>query len=332
MKITLHKIGNKILGEEAIYAEEELSISKETEELLENYFLGSFKGGETYQFYSDTYLTNNPVFNAISEIFEDKDVFLPETENIARHLFDVAENPRVQGGELFVVHFISEDEEVADKIGIFKTEKLEPFLKIENKQVNPIEVDRGFSLNKIDKASLITNQDKDTGFIVEVVDNNKNGDMYYWFEDFLKVRQREDAFFQTQESMSVFKDYIKKQLPQEFEVSKVNQVEFLNKALTFLKEKEEFNLDEFTTEILKDETVIESFNDFKTDYEQEMQINIAEKFVIDADSVKKNQKHFKNLIKLDKNFEIKVNSNENLIEEGSDEKGKFYKIYFEKEN
>lgn len=332
MKITLHKIGNKILGEEAVYASEELQISEEVKELLENYFLGSFKAGETYEFYSDSYLINNPVYRAVSEIFDDKNRFVWESENIAKHLFEVAENPRVQAGELFVVHFISDDHNSESKIGIFKTEKLEPFLKIENKEVNPIEVDRGFSLNKIDKASLIFNKSKDTGYIVQVVDNNKNGDAYYWFEDFLKVRQREDEFFQTQETMNVFKDYVKKQLPQEFEVSKVTQVEFLNKALEFLKEKEDFILDDFTSEVLKDENVIESFNNFKTDYEQDMQINIAEQFLIDADSVKKNQKHFKNLIKLDKNFEIKVNSNENLIEEGTDEKGKFYKFYFEKEN
>ena len=78
---------------------------------------------------------------------------------------------------------------------------------------------------------------------MSVVDNNKNGDMYYWFEDFLKVKQRDDEYFHTQEALLVYKDYITKQLPQEFEVSKADQADFLNKSINFFKEKEEFKLD-----------------------------------------------------------------------------------------
>jgi hypothetical protein len=54
--------------------------------------------------------------------------------------------------------------------------------------------------------------------------------------------------------------------------------QIFNKSINFFKEKEEFKLDEFAAEVLGDEHVIESFNNFKTDYEQDMQINIAEEF------------------------------------------------------
>jgi hypothetical protein len=65
-------------------------------------------------------------------------------------------------------------------------------------------------------------------------------------------------------------------------------------------------LDEFANEVLGDEHVIESFNNFKTDYEQDMQINIAEEFPISEAAVKKTQRHFKSIIKLDKNFHIYI--------------------------
>jgi hypothetical protein len=74
----------------------------------------------------------------------------------------------------------------------------------------------------------------------------------------------------------------------------------LFKSINFFKEKEEFKLDEFASEVLGDEHVIESFVNFKTDYEQDMQVNIAEEFPISEAAVKKTQRHFKSIIKLDK--------------------------------
>lgn len=333
-KIVVHRVGNKINGESLILSQEELELDEGMAELLENYFLGSFKSEETFHFYSDSYLVNNPVYSSVSEIFDDKAKFLWESENIAKHLFEAAENPRVQGGELFIVYFEDEREgtERVDKIGVFKTEKRESFLKISpNGETFDIEKDQGIGLSKIDKAALIYNNDKETGYVLSVVDNNKNGDMYYWYEDFLKVKQRDDEYFHTQEALMVYKDYITKQLPQEFEVSKADQADFLNKSINFFKEKEEFKLDEFANEVLGDEHVIESFNNFKTDYEQDMQINIAEEFPISEAAVKKTQRHFKSIIKLDKNFHIYIHGDRQKIATGEDEKGKYYMLYFDKE-
>jgi len=333
-KIIVHKVGNKINQESLILSQEELQLSEEMQELLCDFFLKAFKSEEQFHFYSDTYLVNNPVYSSVSEIFEDKDKFLWESENIAKHLYDITENPRVQNGEVFIVYFEGEESEAGkiDKIGIFKTENKEPFLNIFPKNESfAIEKDFGIGLSKIDKAALIYNNDKENGFVVSAVDNNKNGDMYYWFEDFLKIKQREDDYFQTQETLSVYKDYITKQLPQEFEISKADQADFLNKSINFFKEKEEFKFDEFANEVLQDENVIESFTNFKTDYEQEMQVSISEDFPINTTAVKKQQRYFKSIIKLDKNFHIYIHGDRKMIETGQDEKGKYYRLYFEEE-
>ncbi len=338
-KIVVHKVGNKINQESLILSQEELQLDENMKELLADFFLKSFKSEEQFHFYSDTYLANNVVYGAVSEIFEDPERFLWESETIAKHLYDVAENPRVQGGELFLVYFEgktsdSDQDDCGElaKIGIFKTENKEPFLKIfpQNESFS-IEKDFGIGLSKIDKAALIYNNDKEDGFVVSAVDNNKKGDEYYWFEDFLKVKQREDEYFQTQETLQVYKDFITKQLPQEFEVSKADQADFLNKSLNFFKEKEQFEFDQFTNEVLEDQNVIESFVNFKTDYEQEMQVSIAEDFPINTSAVKKNQRLFKSVIKLDKNFHIYIHGDRKKIETGQDENGKYYRLYFEEE-
>lgn len=335
-KLVVHKVGNKINNENLFLSGEELQLNQEMQERLSQFFLSAFKSEEQFQFYSDSYLANNVVYGAAAEIFENPENFLRESETIAKHLYEAAENPRVQGGELFIAYFAGEPGEGGtriDSIGIFKTEKKETFIKVHptDHDAYTLAQDFGIGLSKLDKGALVYNSGKETGYAVSVVDNNKNGDLYYWFEDFLKVKQRSDDYFHTQETLQVYKDYITKQLPQEFEVSKADQADFLNKSITFFKEKEQFDYDEFTKEVLGDEHVIESFSNFKTDYEQDMQISISEEFPINTAAVKKQQRHFKSVIKLDKNFHIYVHGDRNKIETGQDEKGKYYRLYFEEE-
>jgi len=165
-----------------------------------------------------------------------------------------------------------------------------------------IDKDFGIGLSKLDKGALIYNSDKENGFAVSVVDNNKNGDYYYWIEDFLKVKQREDNYFQTQETLNIYKNFIVNEAPKEFEISKADQADLLNKSINFFKEKNQFNFDEFTNEVLQDEGLIESFANYKTDYEQDIQVSISEDFPINESAVKKQSRGFKSIIKLDKNF------------------------------
>ncbi|AFR35851.1 nucleoid-associated protein [Riemerella anatipestifer] len=334
-KIIVHKVGNKINQENLFLSSQCLELEDDMKEQLEEFFLKAFKSEEQFQFYSDTYLSNNPIYSSISEIFEDPAKFQWESENIAKHLYEITENPRVQSGELFIVYFEGEETDAGkiDSIGIFKTERKEPFLKINANEDDDylIEKDYGIGLSKLDKGAIIYNNNKELGYVVSVVDNNKNGDLYYWFEDFLKVRQREDDYFHTQETLSVYKDYITKQLPQEFEVTKADQADFLNKSINFFKEKEQFDFEEFSQEVLQDENIVESFINFKTDYEQDTQMSISEAFAINPTAVKKQQRHFKSVIKLDKNFHIYVHGDRKMIETGQDEKGKFYRLYFEEE-
>lgn len=131
-KIAVHRVGNKINGESVTLSREPLQLEDEMKELLGNYFLSAFKSEEQFQFYSDSYLANNPIYSAVSEIFEDPTQFQSQSENIAKHLYEVAENPRVLAGELFVVYFEGEpttsadgESKPIDSIGIFKTEKRE---------------------------------------------------------------------------------------------------------------------------------------------------------------------------------------------------------------
>jgi hypothetical protein len=149
---------------------------------------------------------------------------------------------------------------------------------------------------------------------------------------FLHVRQRRDEYYNTQQTLSLCKNFVKEELPQQFEISKVDQAALLNKSVQFFKEKDNFNLNEFANEVMEQPEVIESFNWYKSTYQQERDIDIADDFTISDSAVKKQSRIFKSIIKLDKNFHIYVHGNSDLIQQGTDENGRFYKIYYKEEN
>lgn len=57
-------------------------------------------------------------------------------------------------------------------------------------------------------------------------------------DDFLHVRQRKDEYYNTQNVMAFAKNFVVKELPKVFDVSKADQAELLNKTTQFFKEKE----------------------------------------------------------------------------------------------
>jgi hypothetical protein len=83
---------------------------------------------------------------------------------------------------------------------------------------------------------------------------------------------------------------------------------------------------------LQDAEVIKSFHDYNKQFQQENEWQLADQFDISAIAVKKQQRIFKSVLKLDKNFHIYIHGNRELIEQGTDPDGrKFYKIYYDNE-
>jgi hypothetical protein len=78
--------------------------------------------------------------------------------------------------------------------------------------------------------------------------------------------------------------------------------------------------------------VIDRFNSYKIEYQKENEVSIDDQFEISNNAVKKQARIFKSIIKLDKNFHIYIHGNRQMIEQGEDEKGKYYKMYFKEES
>jgi hypothetical protein len=63
------------------------------------------------------------------------------------------------------------------------------------------------------------------------------------------------------------------------------------------------------------------------------QVTIDNSFDINLEAVQKQQRQFKSILKLDKNFHVYIHGRKDLMEKGYDERtGKhYYKLYFDEE-
>jgi hypothetical protein len=335
--IAIHFIGSKINNELCKLSKSRLRLNETEKALLVRYFVAPFlQKSKYFNFYHDIDINMNEVFVCASKIFENPDVLLEQSVNLAKHLYEQSTHPKIKGGEFYCVHFKDciIDGEMVDAVGLFKSENKDTFLKVFPKGEGfEIESEKGININKLDKGCLIFNNEKENGYIVAVVDNtNKSVEAQYWINDFLHIRQRKDEYYNTQNIMSLCKNFVKNELPQQFEVSKADQVELLNKSVQFFKEKDNFNIAEFAHEVIGEPEIIKSFNQYKSTYAKEHELEFADSFTISDSAVKKQARVLKSVIKLDKNFDIYVHGNRNLIEQGSDEKGTYYKIYYQKES
>ena len=333
--IVIGLVGNKQLNE-GIVLPKTISYNQEILKVLLNYFFTPFKSEEYYKFYHDSALSLNEVYTYVSAIFKNPENLHEQSVNLAKHLYDQSTHPKIKGGEFYVVYFRDciINGETVDAVGLFKSENKDTFLKVfPSGDGFEIESEQGININKLDKGCLIFNTEKDDGYIVSVVDNtNKGIEAQYWIDDFLHVRQRQDKYFNTENTLTAYKEFITKKLPEEYDISKADQADMLNRSIQFFKEKETFELEEFNNEVLHYPEYINGFNNYKKQYQQDRDMEIADAFDISDAAVKRQARSYKSVIKLDKNFHIYVHGDRNLIEQGEDKKGKFYKIYFREEN
>ncbi len=333
--ICLHIVGNKIADEGLLFSILPTELNSNIKKVLTTYFINSFTSEEYYQLYHESDLALNEVYTYVSKIFDESEQLYEQSVNLAKHLYEQSTHPKIKGGEFYTVYFKDciLDGETLDAVGLFKSENKDTFLKVLQQNGNfNLESDKGINIKKLDKGCLIFNKERENGYVVAVVDNtNKGIEAQYWIVDFLHIRQRKDEYANTQNFMSLAKNFVTKELPKEFEVSKADQIELLNKSLQFFKEKDTFDIDDFAHEVIAQPKVIERFHQYKQEYEDQSDIVIDNRFAISEAARKKQQRSYKRIINLDKQIQIIIAGNRQNIEQGEDERGKFYKVYYKEE-
>ncbi len=226
--------------------------------------------------------------------------------------------------------------ELLDAIGLFKSETKETYLKVYPQQGGfGIDYEQeAININKLDKGCLIFNSDAQEGYKVVALDQtNRSQEAVYWKDEFLQLKVRNDNFNQTNNTLNIYKNFVTQKLDDEFEMNKADKIDLLNRSMKYFKEKETFELDEFTGEVLGNDQAAESFKNYKQQYEQEYETLIPDSFEISGNAVKKQSRVYKSVLKLDKNFHIYIHGNKDLIEKGFDDDKhmNYYKVYFKEE-
>jgi hypothetical protein len=337
--VAVHHCGNQTNEEELILSKSILDIDEEkVRTLLTKFFLNSFQNPEFNGFtFSNGDHHMNIIYQYAAKIFEQPKSLLPQSINMAKQLYDLSTHPQIKAGDLFLAYFtgLIIDNETTEAIGIFKSENKQEFLKVDKNQGGfEVHNQDGININKLDKGCLILNMDHENGYKVCVIDNtNKAAEAQYWKNDFLMIKPCKDSFHATKDYLDLCKNYVTKQMPNDFEISKTDQIDLLNRSIKYFKDQDEFNLEDFSRSVIQDPQVIESFNGYKKQYEDEHELEFNESFDISDAAVKKQNRLFKSVLKLDKNFHIYIHGKRELIEKGVDPDGrKYYKIYFNEEN
>jgi hypothetical protein len=337
-RIITHHIGNKTLEESVRLSDEESLINQESKTYFLKYFLANFKvEDEIYCFTHTVNLDMNEVYKLVCEIFDNPGNFVTHSKSLAKLLYETSNHPKIKEGQFNIVHFsnIELDEEVTDAIGIFKSETNAPFIKMNRASGRfTLNHEFGFDLKDLDKGCLIVNTEINQGFKVLLIDKlGKTKEAQYWKDAFLQVEPVKNEFHQTNQVLGLTKKYVTEQLDQQFEVTKADKIDLLNRSVNYFKENETFEQESFENEVLQDHSVIESYRSFGKTYIEENDVEIPDNFEISAQAVKKQARVFKSVLKLDKNFHIYIHGDRKLIEQGIDNDGrKFYKIYFQEEN
>jgi len=326
-----------VIDEGLSLSKKEVEIEKELKDLLTHYLITPFKSNEYNNLFHETDLNLNEVFVYVTKIFDDPKQLHEQSINLAKHLYDQSTHPKIKSGEFYTVYFKDciVDGVNTEAVGLFKSENKDTYIKVYPRgEYFDLESDKGININKLDKGCLIFNIEKDNGYVVSVVDNtNKGADAQYWKDEFLHVKPRKDEYFNTQNVLSLCKNFVKEGLTEELDLSKAEQVDFLNKSVEYFKKNENFDMASFAKEVIVQPEVINSFNQYKSDYELARELTIMENFAISESAVKKQARSIKSVIKLDKNFHIYVHGDSKKIEQGVEEDGrKFYKIYYTEES
>ena len=338
-QVIVHKVGNPSRGEDLKLSVNPLTLNDDmVSALLTKYFLGPFNENELYRFTHLSDIEMNEVYTFVRKIFEDRESFTQQSALLAQFLYSKSTHVKVKEGELYVVMFneVPFEGEFIRAVGLFKSETKETFLKVfQHGPSWEVIQEEGVNINKLDKGCLIFHTNTNEGYKVCVVDaTNKQNDAQYWVTDFLQVEPYSDSYHHTDKYLSLCKSFITNEYPEKFDVSKSDQIDMLNRSMEYFKTKEQFSIEEFTNEVMHHEEVVNTFMDYKKNFESSRKFEIEDEFAIHVSAVKQQQRAFKTVLKLDKNFHVYIHGRRDLIEKGVDEMSgkKFYKLYFDEES
>jgi hypothetical protein len=332
----VHRIGNPVREEPLLLSDRLLETGDPAlQALMLQYCLAPLNKLHELYYFQDP--DDHPLFGFASAVFSEPSQLLEISRRMAEYLYNRTDHAAVKEGELYIILFkrllVNGEEQQA--LGIFKSESKEPFLTLRRDEQHYVlgYEPEGINLQRLDKGCLILNTAKTEGFRVLVLDHTNRSAAQFWTDRFLKVMVVNDHYQQTQAVMGAYRRFVTEEIADQYQMEKPDQIDLLNRSMHYFKEKDHFNLEEFSKEVIGNEQGAALFKEYKTRYEEEHALPPAETFDIHPEAVKKQTRVYKSVLKLDRNFHIYIHGNREYIEKGFDA-GKnlhYYKVYFRDE-
>jgi hypothetical protein len=339
-QLVIHKIGSRTNNTENTYSRDCVNLEEESPIplLLKQYFLASFREPSLFHLEGTTGLSGNMVYRSACAIFDNPDLFYEHSRILAALLYENSSHPQIKPGEFYLTRFegVQIFDQTVQCLGIFKSENKETYLKIcSGEDSFNVNYEEGINIRKLDKGCLIFNVEREKGFVVSLIDKvSKQNEALFWKENFLGLEPRQDNNFFTKNYLDVCKEFVDDVFSPANEVPRTDQIDMLNRSINYFKENTLFNEDKFENEVLGAPDIVDAFNQFKEFYEKENNVNLTEEFKISPEVVKKENKSFRSVLKLDKNFHVYIHGNHRFVEKGFDASNgmHYYKLYFEYES
>jgi hypothetical protein len=338
-KATLQRVGNKLSEEPSHITNVEIPLTDDEETLLKNFFLRSIKSSiDLMKFTHHISLDYNAVYDNSMKFFAQEMSFIDYSNNILNHLYEKSNHPQIKTGELFVVHFkdFQFQDITADGIGIFKIENKIDYLKFNQHDEDlDFTINKGVKLQKIDKGCLIINTEQSDGYRVLSIDNNSY-DANYWKKSFLDLEEVMNDSYQTKHHLQMLSTFSNTMVEEDNDT--YTQKEFLSQGVQLFNDNEVITKDLIEQELLSPFDVVDSYSQFKQQYNKENNLELDEDFNVSLNTLKKEKRKIKSQINLDTKIQIKLDisdgdSVKENIEKGFDEERKmhYYKVYYNEE-
>ena len=329
--LMIHGIGNKCLDETLVLSSQRVKLNELTAcKLLDN-LLRKMPHEAPYHFSHDIDLSYNEMFAFSQKVFENADIFESMSKNIAKHLFNQGVTKKIPSGIVYIAYLqgVLVDEKEIDAIGVFKSEKIDTFLKV-NYEDGKYSLSSEKGMGCIDKGCLIINADSENGYLISLLNTKKKRDTKYWNEDFLGVRLRNDDNNKTSQVVELCGSFITKNEA----ITKTDKAGMIDRILSAMA-VEDTSLEKIADSVFEDRNVRLQFMAYQQAQSYINESNLKNNFAPNIEAVEKKVRKFRNKtkLKLDENFEVLIKGGEENIIKGYDEEKRlsYYKLYFREE-
>lgn len=337
-RLAIHRVGNKAMDENSIISQKLADVTPELEPVLVNFFTKRFTGDTYYKFTHPSGLDYNDMYNFVKSILWSESETYARSVDILKHIYHHGVHPNIKGGEVYVAYLKNciLDDEPLDAVGIFKSEHKDTFISF-SEQSDGIEASGllGIALTKLDKGCIVFNTEENTGYRVIAFDGSKKQGVY-WLDDVLQVLEDTDDNTYTRNSIGLCAAFAKEVVGNVH--GKKDEILLLKDTFSFFERAENFELDEYAQEVLKEQEYIDSFKNFAGQYEERTGRKLENDHEISRIALKAIKPKFKSLIKLDTGIEIalkfnNIESGKRFVERGYDKEAKmsYYKVFFNEE-